>query len=119
MMGLLIVLLLAIGYYNAHQVKINEVEIKSPDVPPAFDGIKIVFIADIHFGPFLSTPQLAEIVERINRLNPDLILLGGDYVLIRQRYIAPVFSELGKLRAPLGIYGVLGNLDQQIGRAHV
>ena len=111
--GFLVVLLFAIGYYNAHQVKITEVEIKSPDIPPAFDGIKIVFIADIHFGPFLSTNQLREIVEMINRLNPDLILLGGDYVLIRQRYIAPAFNELGKLRSPLGTYGVLGNRDQR------
>lgn len=112
-LGLIALLFLAYGYYAAHQVKITEVEIKSQDIPPSFDGLKIVFIADIHFGPFLSTPQLIEIVERINRLNPDLILLGGDYVLIRQRYIAPVFAELGKLKAPLGIYSVLGNRDQR------
>ena len=62
----LFILLLAYGYYNAHQVKLTEVEIKSPDVPPAFDGLKMVFIADIHYGLFLTTPQLTGIVERIN-----------------------------------------------------
>ena len=103
--------LLAIGLYNAHQVKVTEVEINSTDIPNSFDGIRMVFISDIHYGPYLSHEQLAKIVDQIIQINPDLILLGGDYVFYRKKYIAPLFKELGRLHPPLGIFGVLGNHD--------
>jgi predicted MPP superfamily phosphohydrolase len=49
----------------------------------------------------------------VNAENPDIILLGGDYVHRGDRYIIPCFNELKNLRAPLGIYGVLGNHDNR------
>jgi predicted MPP superfamily phosphohydrolase len=44
-------------------------------------------------------------------LQPDLILLGGDYCLKDRKYIRPCFDVLSGLKAPLGVYGVLGNHD--------
>src|SRR5207244_1043656 len=46
-----------------------------------------------------------------NLLQPDLILLGGDYSLRDPKYIGPCFEMLAHLRAPMGVYGVLGNHD--------
>jgi predicted MPP superfamily phosphohydrolase len=56
---------------------------------------------------------LARIVSRINDIQPDLILLGGDYVHYHSQYIKPAFLELGKLRADYGVNGVLGNHDHR------
>jgi predicted MPP superfamily phosphohydrolase len=50
-----------------------------------------------------------------NALNPDLITLGGDYPHEGVQYIAPCIHELGRLRAPLGVYAVLGNHDHYSG----
>jgi len=99
------------SFFEARWIKTTEVEIKSSDIPESFDGTRIVFITDIHLGPYLSAQRLSRIVDRINKIKPDLILLGGDYVHYSSKYIEPVFIELGKLRSKYGSYGVLGNHD--------
>ena len=98
-------------FFESRWIKITEIEINSADVPDSFSGTKIVFISDIHLGPYLSSRRLSGIVNRINEIKPEMIILGGDYVHYRSKYIAPVFSELGKLRADLGVFAVLGNHD--------
>lgn len=108
-------LLLTYCYFESRWIKMTEIEIRSADIPDSFDGSKIVFISDIHLGPYLSAKRLSRIVDRINQIKPDLILLGGDYVHYQTKYIEPVFKELGKLRADCGVYGVLGNHDHYAG----
>jgi len=102
-------------FFESRWIKITEIEIKSVDVPDSFNGSKIVFISDIHRGPFLSSERLSGIVERINAIEPEVIILGGDYVHYRFKYIEPVFKEFGKLRGGLGVYAVLGNHDHYAG----
>ena len=108
-------LFLTYSYFESRWVKITEVEIKSADIPDSFNGAKIVFISDIHLGPFLSANRLSRIVDQINGINPDIILLGGDYVFYYTKYVEPVFHEFGKLRSVYGIYAVLGNHDYYAG----
>jgi len=52
---------------------------------------------------------LSRIVDRINKIRPDLIIFGGDYVHYSSKYIEPVFIDLGKLQSKYGGYGILGN----------
>jgi predicted MPP superfamily phosphohydrolase len=80
-------------------------------LPPAFAGMRVALLTDIHHGPWTSLSYVQYIVETVNSLSPDLILLGGDYVHCHRRYIAPCFQTLGGLRAKFGVYGVLGNHD--------
>lgn len=91
--------------------EVTDVTLTSSDIPASFYGKRIVFIADVHHGPFFSREQVADVVGRVNNLEPDVIILGGDYVHKSRQYIKPCFEELEKLDAPLGIYGVLGNHD--------
>jgi predicted MPP superfamily phosphohydrolase len=91
--------------------RVHDYVIADEDIPTDFDGFRIAFITDIHHGPLLSTERVASLVAQVNRLKPDLILMGGDYVHRGTRYIEPCFSELGKLAAPAGVFGVLGNHD--------
>jgi uncharacterized protein len=81
------------------------------DIPQKFHNTKIIFLSDIHCGPFFSVSRVRSLVKRVNLQKPDIILLGGDYVFREQKYIIPVFNELRNLKATLGIYGVLGNHD--------
>ncbi len=90
---------------------VREVEIVDPDIPPSFDGKTVAFLTDIHHGIYFSTERVRNLVARTNALQPDLILLGGDYAHLRRRYIASCFAELAHLEAPLGKFGVLGNHD--------
>ena len=92
-------------------IKTTNVSIESPDIPPAFDGKRIVFVSDIHHGTSLSRERVKKLVLRINDLHPDIIILGGDYISFEQIYIGQVFSELRNLKSNYGVYGVLGNHD--------
>ncbi len=85
--------------------------INHPDIPASFDNTRIVFLADIHHGRFFSRSRVKKVVDLANKLDPHLILLGGDYVEGSPDYIEGCFEELGKLSAELGVYGVLGNHD--------
>lgn len=86
--------------------------ISDSDVPQNFAGKRIVFISDIHHGQYFKKERVAGLVEKINELNPDIIVLGGDYVSGNPEYIEPCFEELSKLNAKMGVFGVTGNHDE-------
>lgn len=92
-------------------LRVTRLTVRSPDVPPGFHGARIAFLSDIHHGPYFSLKRVSRVVDIVNDLRPDIILLGGDYVHRDARYIAPVFAELARLRAPLGVFAVAGNHD--------
>ena len=49
------------------------------DLPSAFDGVRIVYISDIHLTTFNSLSKVKSLFRRLEKLKPDLLLLGGDY----------------------------------------
>lgn len=110
------VALLGAMLLEARSLRVTRVAFRSTDVPPAFDGLRVAFVSDIHYGSFVSRARVRETVDRVNALHPDLIVLGGDYIYRKESAsdIGPVFDELARLRAPLGAYGVLGNHDHAL-----
>ena len=110
-LGLLLILLGSYVIVEPYLIEDIVVEIIDEDIPAAFVDTKLVFVSDIHHGPFFGISRVKKLVRTINAKNPDIILLGGDYVHRSPEYIEPCFNELRKLRAPLGVYGVLGNHD--------
>lgn len=74
--------------------------------------LRVAFLTDLHFGLFMHRRHAREWVDATLAERPDLILLGGDQV--DYRLTGPptaLLAELGRLRAPLGVYGVWGNHD--------
>ncbi|PIE33235.1 metallophosphoesterase [candidate division KSB3 bacterium] len=104
-------LLLGYTFIEPYWLIVNTIPFVSSDIPPSFDGTTIVFVSDIHHGPFFGRWRVANLVERINRLQPDIVVFGGDYVHRHAKYIVPCFKELRHVTAPLGVFGVLGNHD--------
>ncbi|HEY6291773.1 MAG TPA: metallophosphoesterase [Terriglobia bacterium] len=88
-------------------------------LPPAFDGLKIVHLTDIHHSIFTPLEEVERAVHLANRLAPDLVALTGDYVTMSPAFIGPVARTLGKLRARLGVFAVLGNHDFQVDASEV
>ncbi|AKB29782.1 hypothetical protein MSSIT_3063 [Methanosarcina siciliae T4/M] len=86
--------------------------ISDSDVPRNFTGKKIVFISDIHHGQFFERDRVAALVRKVNELDPDIIVLGGDYIYGSTAYIEPCFEELSGLKAKMGVFGVTGNHDE-------
>lgn len=106
-----LILLLLYTFIEPYWLELKETTIINKDLPAPFENTKIVFISDIHHGPFFSRKRVRNLVQQINNLNPDIILLGGDYVHRDSMYIQPCFEELKNLKATIGKFGVLGNHD--------
>jgi hypothetical protein len=80
-----------------------------PALPAAFEGYRIVQITDLHIGPTLGGPWLAEVVRRVNALSPDLVAITGDLADGQVATLVPAVSALGDLHAPDGVVFVTGN----------
>jgi len=117
----LLLLLLGVGVWSffiePNRLVIHQEAIQINNWPKDLTGLRIALISDIHTGgPFINDKKLREIVARTNQLNPDLIVLLGDYMSGDSSWSHRVEPEvtaaaLKDLRAPLGVYSVLGNHD--------
>src|SRR5690349_8670652 len=96
------------GLFEASWVEIDRQTVPLPRLPGAFEGATVAFLTDIHHGPFTSLDYVASVVRTTLALTPDLIIHGGDFSLRDRRYIRPCLEVLAALKAPLGVYGVLG-----------
>jgi predicted MPP superfamily phosphohydrolase len=105
------------GLFEASWVKIDRQKLALARLPRAFEGTTVAFLADIHHGPFTNLDYVTAVVRTTLALQPDVVVLGGDYSLRDRRYIRPCLDVFGALRAPLGVYGVLGNHDYWHGEA--
>lgn len=86
-------------------------KIPLPRLPYAFDGFRIAQLSDIHIGPFMPEEQIRKYAALANALNPDLIVLTGDFVTFDPRTQSAVVDALAGLKAPFGVFGCLGNHD--------
>jgi len=94
--------------------EVTETDIWLRRLPRAFDGLRIVQLTDLHHSLFTPLEDIQRAVYLVNLLRPDLIAVTGDYVTLSPTYIWPMARALGKLRARLGMFAVLGNHDFQV-----
>ena len=73
--------------------------------------LKIAFASDFHAGPTTDPRIFAELFERVAELQPDLLLLGGDFVSCNAEYITALFNLISCCDPPFGKYAVFGNHD--------
>jgi len=95
-------------------LEVTRTDIPVPGLPPVLDGLTIVHLSDFHHSVVVSIGHVRRAVDLANSLGADLMLLAGDYVTGDRKYIAPVATELSRLRAPRGVYAVLGNHDHWV-----
>ncbi len=110
--GVLVILLGVYSLMEPFWIQLVRLDITHPDIPDQFEGFSMVFLTDIHHGPFFSQKRVARLVKRINALEPDAVLLGGDNVHRKDtRHLFSFYSEMSGLNAEYGIYGAMGNHD--------
>ena len=105
----------ALGGLYALRIEPHWIEVTRPTLhvahlPAALDGLTIAQISDLHAG-LAERASIRLLVERVNTLQPDLIVLTGDYLKDARRDAALLTEDLAALRAPHGVYAVLGNHD--------
>lgn len=93
-------------------IEVKEVSILSNDLPANFDGYRILHFSDAHVDTWSGdTIFVSQMVDRINSLQPDLIVFSGDIVSRRTSEIYPYINVLKRLNATDGVVSVLGNHD--------
>lgn len=91
---------------------IRKTNLSFPNLPKEFDGFKIVQFSDFHLGSFLSNEdKVAEVVDLINKQNPDLVVFTGDMVNNLASEVDTFLPILSKLKAKHGMFSILGNHD--------
>lgn len=103
----------AYGYGAArHALDVTRATLPVNGLPPSLAGVRIALITDFHRSETVSHDQIAEAAALTTALQPDLIVLGGDYVTLKdQRYVMPAAEALAGLEAPSGVFAILGNHD--------
>jgi len=101
---------------DSSEFEITTNRIKFYNLPAKLKGLKIAQLSDIHAGIYLRKKKIVEAVKIVNKLNPDIIVLTGDYILNSERYIYPCIEAFSKLKATIGIYSCIGNHDNMVNR---
>ena len=108
------------GYINARYPRVHTVDIQIDKSIPGKKELKVVLVTDIHMGAMIGNNRVAQMVESINSLHPDMVLFGGDLVDHNPLFVKA--EDMGKnflkLNAPLGVYAVAGN-HEFIGHAEI
>ncbi len=100
------------GVYSSHDLDISPLQtVTIPDLPASFDGLVITQISDLHTGAYIRQPELDRVVDAANRLRGDLIAITGDFMDSSTALLDVARQSLARLRAPLGVFGILGNHD--------
>jgi predicted MPP superfamily phosphohydrolase len=73
--------------------------------------MRVAFASDLHAGRMTPTGTIASAMEALMEASPDLILLGGDFVCSRAQELQLILPSLRRLRAPAGVFAVMGNHD--------
>lgn len=95
------------------QLRVRHVTYTSADVPPAFDGYRIVQFSDAHVGTFRGayTGLLKSSVDTINAQKPDLVCFVGDIENFSPKELTPHAEAFSSLKAKDGVFTIMGNHD--------
>jgi predicted MPP superfamily phosphohydrolase len=99
------------GFSNKYNYKVRKLALKYDNLPASFKGLKILQISDIHSGSFTQVEAVSKGVQMALDLKPDIILFTGDLVNNEAPEMLPYIDVFNKLKAPMGVYSILGNHD--------
>jgi predicted MPP superfamily phosphohydrolase len=103
------------GYIGARRVVVRSFELEFDSLPPAFDGMRIAQVSDLHVGPHTSRRHLERIATAIRNAHPDLIAITGDQVDDYAGDVDHFVAAFRTLSAPLGVFVIPGNHDVYAG----
>lgn len=100
-----------VGYAGAKQLVVRHLDVRLPNLPEAFEGLRIVQVSDVHVGPHTSRRYLARIADAVRDTRPDMIVHTGDQVDDFARDVEHFVAAFGDVTAPLGVFAIAGNHD--------
>jgi len=102
---------LLVGFSNKYNYKVRKIKLAFKNLPPAFKGLRIVQVSDIHSGSFTDKAAVERGVIMVQKLNGDIILFTGDLVNDKADEMHDYMDVFNKFKAPMGVFSTLGNHD--------
>lgn len=99
------------GFSNKYNYRVRKVRLAFKNLPPAFKGLKILQLSDIHSGSFDNQAAVRKGIELVNAQNADIVLFTGDLVNERTFEMDDYKHLFSQIKAPMGVYSTLGNHD--------
>lgn len=108
-----------LGNWKRARLATPEVEMPVLGLPQAFSGYRVALVTDLHCGPAVPRWWLDRAADRCGALQPDLVVLGGDFVSHARSDLDGLEDVVARFRAPDGTVAVLGNHDHWVGATEV
>jgi predicted MPP superfamily phosphohydrolase len=99
------------GVVEAWDYELTETVVPIKNLPERFEGFRIAQVSDVHHGRLVPVEEVRRVVELANQTRADMVALTGDYTTQLRRYVEPCAELLAELKAPEGVWAVLGNHD--------
>lgn len=96
---------------SKYDYKIRRIKVPVPNLPGEWEGFRITQISDIHAGSLEDRSAVLRGIEMANAEQSDIICFTGDLVNNKAEEVEPFMEIFNKLRAPMGVYSILGNHD--------
>jgi len=113
---IIIGIIISLGYFNSRNIKttIYNIDISKPS---KLNNLKVVFLSDVHLGVGINDKDFFKLIDKINKENADLVLLGGDFFdeSTPKEYIIKMKEGLANIKSKYGVYGIIGNHEYQYG----
>jgi uncharacterized protein len=98
--------------YGRHELEVTRASVSVQGLPTSLNGLRIGLLTDVHRSRWVSHDDVTAAAALLMAERPELIVLGGDYVTWGDReFVQPAAEALSSLTAPLGVFGILGNHD--------
>lgn len=112
---IIISIILYSHYIGTKGLIIKEYKITNKKLPDNFHGLKIAHFSDIYYGSTIKEKELSNVIEKINELEPDIIVFTGDLINkntnLNENNLNIITEYLSKLKASIGKYAISGNED--------
>lgn len=117
---LILIAILGISYFflryvGNYGIVVKEDVIHNEKIPDSFNGLKIIHFTDLHYGTTVKEKQIGALLEKVNNIQPDLIIFTGDLIdkhyKLKSKEKELIIDFLNNLDSKLGKYSVKGDED--------
>lgn len=102
-------ILSGIGLVSARQIQLEKISLATSKLSPAIGKVSIVQISDLHLGAMLGEGFLQRVIEKIQKLQPDIIVATGDILDGQGDELDKLAQQFHALKPPKGLFAVTGN----------
>lgn len=99
------------SYYDYSAVSLRVVEYHKKGLPEALNNFSLVLISDVQADKYTNVARLDRFISKVNSVNPDLVLVGGDIITSTPDYIKLGAEYIGKIKSKYGVYSCVGDHD--------